>query len=355
MRRFSPTWLFQLRSLAPQSASVVVLPSGHWAMPASCANCGGVPTEIERVAARHKTVLVPYCEWCFGRLLRLGTRQMAATLASVLASVTLLLTLPWVFPHWGLFEYIGVATIAAALPPILVSVVRRAESPPQTSDGRAVWWVGPAALCCTREGFARDVAELNQAQRTTASVRPPVQRPMMWLGVAIACVFGPATYNFLHPQLWVLNLAAAEFELYSETAALGRVPASSLESPEAGLRLRLGVGGRELRAVDHTGKVVASRRVSIAAGKSYLYAPLSEGHCFWLERERYGRAEAATQGSAHLRLLPPDRDFWAMPSDIDNWFAKNPAPARDTRSSGGSLTALRLARCTDAPESVRPP
>jgi hypothetical protein len=56
-----------------------------------------------------------------------------------------------------------------------------------------------------------------------------------------------------------------------------------------------------------------------------------------------------------VRLSSPSQ-FWRIEAAVDSWFVPNPEPPpSDRRSSGGTLTSLRFARCTDAPLPARAP
>jgi hypothetical protein len=68
-----------------------------------------------------------------------------------------------------------------------------------------------------------------------------------------------------------------------------------------------------------------------------------------LEQDAYGKVD---KPKSRYRPLP-DGTFWTLPVEVDHWFAKNPDPSPDERSTGGTLTALRHARCSEAPEGAR--
>ena len=91
---------------------------------------------------------------------------------------------------------------------------------------------------------------------------------------------------------------------------------------------------------------VARVQVTLDAGALYLFAPGAANHCFWLERDTYGKASEAPI----IRRLGGKDGFFSIPTRIDSWFSPNPDPGADTRSSGGVMVALRHARCPDAPQ-----
>jgi hypothetical protein len=110
-------------------------------------------------------------------------------------------------------------------------------------------------------------------------------------------------------------------------------------------------GERALAVIGPGGRVVEEARVFVKSGARHLYAPASDGYCFWLERSFYGRSGPDV---AERRALAGSVRFWVLPSDLDTWFSPNPEPSRaDKRSSGGMLSALRQARCSVAPAEVR--
>jgi hypothetical protein len=129
-----------------------------------------------------------------------------------------------------------------------------------------------------------------------------------------------------------------------------RVEPSSAESPHAGVSVRLPSGTRRLVATDPSGVVVDEVEVVVLPGRAHLYAPGSQGTCFWLETAGYGRS----RGDAETRVpVAGEVRFWALPEDVDLWFARPPPADADGRSTGGLVRAIRQARCSEAPADVR--
>jgi hypothetical protein len=158
-------------------------------------------------------------------------------------------------------------------------------------------------------------------------------------------------YLWHHPQLRVLNLSGQPLWLVIDDARRVALAPSSAESPVSGLTLRLPRGSRRLAALDLEGGVVATAQVELTSRHDHLYAPGSEGHCFWLELTGYGRERSRRVVS----LSSPSR-FWTLDTAVDTWFVPSPdPPGGDERSSGGTLTSLRHARCDEAPLPVRAP
>ncbi|HEX6272717.1 MAG TPA: hypothetical protein VFZ53_06755, partial [Polyangiaceae bacterium] len=84
-------------------------------------------------------------------------------------------------------------------------------------------------------------------------------------------------------------------------------------------------------------------RVTVAAGREHLFAPASEGFCFWLESTGYGRSG---ERRAEREPLEGPPHFWALPNELGGWFAAAPeAAVAETRWTGGTVTVLRQAPC----------
>jgi hypothetical protein len=83
--------------------------------------------------------------------------------------------------------------------------------------------------------------------------------------------------------------------------------------------------------------------VRVEGGHPHLFAPGSEGYCFWLESAEYGR------GRANEPLREPlegTQHFWVLPPDLGGFFRPVPEQARaETRLTGGTVTVLRQAPC----------
>jgi hypothetical protein len=128
------------------------------------------------------------------------------------------------------------------------------------------------------------------------------------------------------------------------------------------LRIPAGKHTLEARPLDGS-EPFEVRQVAFNAAGSYLFAPVSDEFCFWLETDQYGRKpesqskSAATDVAAggRYQALPVGRHFWQLPSRIDTWFGDNPAVGNDAVSSGGSMVALRQARCSQLPDGAKAP
>jgi hypothetical protein len=83
--------------------------------------------------------------------------------------------------------------------------------------------------------------------------------------------------------------------------------------------------------------------VRVQGGHAHLFAPGSEGYCFWLESADYGRGRSSEPRREPLEGPP---HFWALPTDLGGWFRPVPEQARaEARLTGGTVTVLRQAPC----------
>jgi hypothetical protein len=171
------------------------------------------------------------------------------------------------------------------------------------------------------------------------------------VGPLLAFALAPAVYFWHHPRLRVLNLTGEVRGLSVDGVPTATLPPTTNESPSAGLELRLPRGRRSLALTDASGRVIASVQAELESRRDHLYAPASVGHCFWLEQTGYGRAS----GRSVVPLRSSSR-FWRIEAAVDTWFMPSPEPPpSDRRSSGGTLTSLRFARCADAPLPAQAP
>lgn len=334
----------------PQQATRVEFEGASPVLPAGCANCGEIAGQCSKEQERGRTLLVPYCTRCFLTLERERTRNFFAALAGVILAATLLLTVPRLWGNAGVVAYASVAVLGAALPVFVALLVRAVPGEGQTSGGRAVWWLGPQALACTASGWAAELVQKNDgATSRSERLRAPFVWPLL-TGPVLALAIAPLSFALQHPKVVILNLGLQPFTVVVDGRAVGEVPITSLESPTSGVHVRLAAGARRVELVSRAGQTLASETLLVHAGHAHLYAPLSDEHCFWLERDAYGRAERPEQ---RYGKLPEGTRFWTLPRDVDTWFHQNPDPSTDDRSSGGTLLAVRHARCSEAPGEVQ--
>jgi hypothetical protein len=223
---------------------------------------------------------------------------------------------------------------------------------PCRADAPAAFWTARRELACQNEEFALAVAARQGAAWRVG--RAAVAPPSAWLALPPVLALASAwiLYPMHYPVLRVVNLSPVELSIYVDGKPFGVVQPSSAESSRAGLRTRVPAGARTLEARTPAGEALEQLRVHFEAGQSHLFAPASQGFCFWLESTRYGRAP---DPASPLAALDPDQRFWVLRQPIDSWFAPNPVPgAADERSTGGVLTALRQGRCAELPPALAP-
>jgi hypothetical protein len=218
--------------------------------------------------------------------------------------------------------------------------------------GSAVLWLAPNRLWCASERYGARVAELNACSAEPESRRDSLVSVWLGVGPLVALVAAHFAYVTYHPELRIVNLGASRIEVALDGARIASVDATSNESPSAGALVRVPAGHHVLSASTATDHVeVARTEVDLQSGATHLFAPGAEGTCFWLETTGYGAERL--QKPSYQPLSSADH-FWLLPDGIDRWFAANPAPSeRESHSSGGLLTALRQAPCSETPAEAR--
>lgn len=335
----------------PPAGSVLRLPS-------FCANCAGAAGASARLkpawGVKGRAILVPYCARCAGRLAQYHTRRAVSFGASFLVGLISLLGLPLLATPLSMFTYGAIVTLAAAVPPLIAEFLTRKRVPEagQTSAEMALWWER-AGISGTNSRWMREFAALNRSASTgepTRGAEPlTARRPREWYGAVLPITFAavsPSFFQWLFPTLVVLNLSSSEFELVIDGRVRRVIGVTSLESTSAAIRVALGAGSHVLEARPRGAGVDAETptyhaTVSIEAGEEYLFAPGSDGYCFWLERTAYG----GTDSKSRTQPLGGKDGFFRLPSPIDTWFGANPAPNGDRVSTGGEMVALRQGRC----------
>ncbi len=330
---------------APRPAWALVWPESGGVLPAECACCDGDASCSAVVQGAAEQLLVPYCERCYGAQAAVVTRRLAAVLAALVGASAAALTWPVLAPRASVWGF-GLAVLTASLAPIIaLSVVHRRPGQGRSSEGAAVFFSGPERLVCTHPAWAARAAALNRVELEEVRRHEAVVRAST-LGVPLAAmVLAPILYGYLFPELMILNLGNQPVTLSADGGPLGTLQPTSLESPGAGLHVRVAAGHRHfhLSFADGTQR---DMKLLLRRGRTHLLAPNHDRHCFWLESAAYGRA-SADSGSHPLRTLPAG-EFWVLPRPVDRWFQANPPASEDGRSTGGSLTALRHRRCSEA-------
>ena len=296
-------------------------------------------------------MIVPYCSECQRHASGETTRALAVALASGLIAATLAAVLPLLWAPLPVGLYVLLVTVGAVIP-VGASVLRRREPKAgHSAAGRALWWASSSEVVCASPQWAAELARANStASRTTTEAEPRLSRWMFaGLPVGLAAVW--FFYTLHHPTVRVVNLTGEPMVLEIDGDEVVSLTATSSESSSAGVELRVAAGRRRLVARTAAGAPVESEAVVVDSGTAHLFAPGADEYCFWLETTGYGRA---SEGGREIRPLPAGRSFWRLPVEVDTWFAPNPPPSPgEARSSGGRMTALRQARCSEAPSAVR--
>jgi hypothetical protein len=263
-----------------------------------------------------------------------------------LVAFTLATTLPLVLERRSIALH-AVLVVCGSLLPVLGGMVLARLS---GVSGRAVWWTPKGELACTNQRWAAELSARNGAHMRVAELRPP--RSYWWIGIgpAFGLLLAGISYPFHHPFVRIINLTPSRLTIRVDGELVAELEPTSAESTRAGIERRVPAGARVLEARDASGRVVSRADVVLESGARHLFAPGSDGYCFWLESTHYGRS-AAPVGNVVVPLSS-ESQFWVLKNPIDTWFAPNPPPSSaDERSTGGVLTALRQAPCGEAPES----
>jgi hypothetical protein len=168
---------------------------------------------------------------------------------------------------------------------------------------------------------------------------------LAWLACAVALLCGLALlplWNIYRGRVRVLNHGDEPFALWVDGRRAARVEPSSGESALAGVELAVPAGTRDFRLTSELdGRELFRTREHVSGGSPHLFAPLSAGYCFFIERRGYGDARHEPLTSEPLEGATP---FWVLPDGIA-WFTPNPEPG-PFETSGGTLSCLRQRRCT---------
>jgi hypothetical protein len=145
------------------------------------------------------------------------------------------------------------------------------------------------------------------------------------------------------PLVRLLNLGPDRVTVEVDGRPIATVESTSVESASAGTEVRITAGEHELVARAPGGGVVERVTVRVEGGHAHLFAPGSEGYCFWLESADYGRGRS---GEPRREPLEGPPHFWPLPTDLGGWFRPVPEQAlAEARLTGGTVTVLRQAPC----------
>jgi hypothetical protein len=332
--------------LLPHGADPIVLPE-------ECACCAGLATHRLGVARQDgASVLVGYCDECAEHQAAGASRVLAVALASLILAFVSAAGLPLLAPRLGLFVLASSVCVLAILPLLVLLFQPSSVPPPHAARGPAVLWLSRDRLWCARAAYAARLAELNAGQLQTVPLRERLGSA--WLSAGPLLGLGAACLSFFvyHPLLRVINLGTVRIEVAIDGERLVAVDPTSNESPAAGALVRVPAGEHSL-SVSSTvdGAALGSVHADFHSGAVHLFAYAADDTCFWLETTGYGQEQLAQRSYEPLRAA---EHFWVLPNGIDTWFAANPLASDPTsHSSGGLLTALRQAPCTEAPQEVR--
>lgn len=327
---------------------IVSLSAPHAITPASCACCLAAPTSSRLEDLGTRSLIVPYCGECLRHASARTTRNLAVTVASLLVAGTLAFALPIVSGAIPLVVDVAIVILLSLAPLLLRLGVRAKPRPNHSSRERAAWWVREGELACTNVRWAGELAKGNGAELRAATLAGPRLPYWLALGPVWALVMATLGWYLHHPVVRILDLNETRIVVTVDGRVLASVEPTSSESALAGVEVRIPAGEHELVARSSDGVEVHRARVRIQSGRRHLYAPGGIRHCFWLEETRYGRL--GNQPFAVDPLTGAER-FWVLPRRVDTWFAPNPEPTADRQSSGGVLTALRQAPCSEMPRS----
>jgi hypothetical protein len=338
--------LSPVRTSWQRDVAVFAATEQNLVLPAECASCGKPPerARLER-GPLLRELFVPYCAACYEQLSRQGTLVLAASIAAGLCAAALGLLGPVLWP-WASGALLLVLSVALGVLPVALAYVLQPGGPGFGMP--AVWWRRNARLVCERAAFARELERLNGIVPSVERVRPLGHWGWALGSVMIGALCSVYAQRWHQPRLHVLNLSEQRLTLWVDGRSVAELGPTSVESADAGIVLRLPAGPRRLEVRSTTGDAMAHADVQLERGVEHLYAPASQGHCFWVEVTGYGRQSAR-------RVIPLEAEdhFWAFRDGVDTWFIAPPPPSgADRRSTGGVLTAVRHARCGDAPAAL---
>jgi hypothetical protein len=319
-------------------------------VPPSCACCGepAARTELARSPGGRSELLVGYCEDCSSHIGADRTQRLAGGIAAALLGVGLAFGLPLASRSLPAAALAGLVLIGALFPIGVVALWPRRPGRGHTAEGPAVRWLQDGVLLAANESWAAELARLNQAPRERATFRERRVSLAMLPGPLLAPPLALFALSTTSPVVRVVNLSGERISVELDGARVGHVEPTSVESPAAGIELRVPAGKHELVAKDPDGRSVERVPAIIQSGRAHLFAPGSDGYCFWLETAAYGRDKNTVALTREPLAGPPH--FWSLPTGLSGWF--HPAPdsvVAETRLTGGVVTVLRQAPCAVRP------
>lgn len=334
---------------ALRSGSRVRLETSGAIVPPGCACCGepAARSESVRSPAGRSELIVGYCEDCASHIGAERARKLGGGIAAALVGVGLAFALPFATRVLPAPALAGLVLIGALMPIGIVALWPRRPGRGHAAEGPAVRFVGEGDLLAANDRWATELARLNGATQERATFRERRVSLGMLPGPVLAPPLALLTLGTTSPVVRVLNLGADRLGVEVDGKRVAEVDPTSVESPSAGVEVRMAVGRHELVARSPDGGVVERAEVTIQSGREHLFAPGSAAYCFWLETAAYGRSKDLTL--TRERLAGPSH-FWSLPGGLGGWFHPAPESAlAELRLTGGVVTVLRQAPCELAP------
>ena len=288
-------------------------------------------------------LIVGYCEDCSAHLGREATRKLAGAVASALLGGGLAVSWPFAAQPPSIPVFVLLVLAAALLPVAVVALWPRRVAPGHSSEGPAVRFTHEGEVLCANDRFAAELARSNAGKHRLAPFRERRAAGWLFLPAPVAAAAGVATLVVSSPLVRLLNLGPERVTVEVDGRLVAAVESTSVESASAGTEVRITAGEHELVARAPGGRIVERALVRVEGGHAHLFAPGSDGYCFWLESADYGRGRS---GEPRREPLEGPPHFWALPSDLGGWFRPVPDQAlSEARLTGGTVTVLRQAPC----------
>jgi hypothetical protein len=329
---------------ARRSGSLVGIEPAGVIVPPACACCGAeaARSDVARLSSDEE-VIIGYCDDCKKHQGAARARRLSGGLASALVGLSLVLVFPLVSQPLSQLSIAGIAFAGALLPVLFVMAWPMKRREGHTAFGPAVRFVSSGELLCADERWGAELARLNGASRRLAPFREARFSPALAVGPVLAPLFALLVWNVASPIVRLVNVTGDQLVVEVDGVRRANLAPTSVESPSTGAELRVTVGEHELVARSLDGRELERARVTVERGRAHLFAPASDGTCFFLESLGYGRS-----GERHAERQPLEGPphFWSLPNDLGGWFSAPPEDAlAETRWTGGTVTVLRQAPC----------
>lgn len=287
-----------------------------------------------------KTIQIPYCEACRGRMASHTATHLGAVLASMLLGVAGCLFMP-LLPWVPRTAAVSIAVVLALVPWVLEKIWLIATQIRGGYAQRAAYLCSEGITCLNVDWAGAMGRHLDLPVRFR---RGGWVAAVGWsaAGVIIAATATPSLHDAFHCETRIVNLTEDELVIAVDGHLLASLKATSQENPLAGAVVRLASGTRHVVARRHDGSIVHEATIQVRAGQTYFYAPAHPSStCFWIERAGIGRSKTDKLAQ---EFLSPINEFWELPVAINVWFT--PAIGhRPEPFTGGVVTSLRQGPC----------